>query len=72
MICVGCGDKIKGEPYWVDRNPFCSEECAALGVDDQIEDYIDDAEYLEDAEEEYEDFEDDFKKDFQDEYEEYN
>lgn len=84
MICVGCGEKIKSEPYWVGRNPFCSEECAALGVDDEqvdldeeVEDYVDDAEDTDDdyddyEDVEYQDFEEDFKKGFQDEYEEYN
>jgi endogenous inhibitor of DNA gyrase (YacG/DUF329 family) len=35
MICVGCGEKIKGEPYWLDNQPFCSKECAEIDSEDE-------------------------------------
>jgi endogenous inhibitor of DNA gyrase (YacG/DUF329 family) len=35
MICVGCGEKIKGEPYWLDNQPFCSRECAEIDSEDE-------------------------------------
>ncbi len=48
MKCASCGDKIKGEPIWIDDDPFCSEECADIGPMD------DDDEFEEEEEEEEE------------------
>jgi hypothetical protein len=28
MRCIGCGQTIEGEPFWVDDGPYCSPECA--------------------------------------------
>jgi hypothetical protein len=37
MQCVSCGKKIKGEPVWVDSEPYCSQECADMGPDENEE-----------------------------------
>jgi hypothetical protein len=34
MICVGCGDKIIGNPCWMDEEPYCSWECAEASLDE--------------------------------------
>jgi hypothetical protein len=34
MICVGCGDKIIGNPCWMDDEPYCSWECAEASYDE--------------------------------------
>ena len=31
MKCASCGDKIKGDPVWMDDEAYCSEECADMG-----------------------------------------
>jgi hypothetical protein len=31
MMCASCGDKIKGDPVWMDDEVYCSEECADMG-----------------------------------------
>ncbi len=31
MQCASCGRKIKGEPVWVDGEPYCSQDCADMG-----------------------------------------
>jgi hypothetical protein len=39
MNCASCGDKIKGEPIWLDDEPYCSQECADLGPVEEDEEY---------------------------------
>ncbi len=39
MNCASCGDKIKGEPIWVEDEPYCSEECADMGPLDEDEEF---------------------------------
>jgi hypothetical protein len=39
MKCTCCGEKIKGEPVWIDNDPYCCDECADMepAMDDDIE-----------------------------------
>ncbi|PJA30254.1 MAG: DNA gyrase inhibitor YacG [candidate division Zixibacteria bacterium CG_4_9_14_3_um_filter_46_8] len=56
MICVGCGDKIVGKPYWIEDQPFCSQECAEAGMDDGEmleEEYAEGDDFDEEEEEDY-------------------
>lgn len=46
MRCTGCGQTIKGKPYWVDDDPYCSPECA--------EEYSSEEDLDEEEEEEWE------------------
>jgi len=39
MNCASCGDKIKGEPIWLEDEPYCSQECADLGPVEEDEEY---------------------------------
>ncbi len=55
MICVGCGDKIIGEPYWVENQPFCCEECAAVDSEEEFDEELDNEEFeFDEFDEEYE------------------
>lgn len=42
MRCASCGEKIVGDPVWVDDNPYCCEECADIGC---LEDEVDEEEW---------------------------
>ncbi len=54
MICIGCGEKIIGEPYWFENKPYCTPECAEASLED-------DDLFEEDYEEfDYEEFEEDY------------
>lgn len=37
MKCASCGTRIKGDPVWVDDEPYCSEECAGMEPSDDEE-----------------------------------
>lgn len=52
MKCASCGDKIEGDPTWVDGEVYCCEECAQTGprINDNDEGYED---YEKEYEEEY-------------------
>jgi hypothetical protein len=31
MKCASCGEKILGDPVWLNDKPYCCEECADVG-----------------------------------------
>jgi ribosome-binding protein aMBF1 (putative translation factor) len=48
MKCACCGDKIKGDPIWVNDDPYCCEECADAGPIEEEEIEVEDEEEEED------------------------
>jgi len=40
MRCAGCGQTIEGEPFWVDNEAYCSEQCAEeFALDEEGEEW---------------------------------
>ncbi len=57
MKCDSCGERIEGDPIWVDGGAYCSEECAEVGP------LMD-----EDDDETYEDYEKDDHPEYEEEF----